>query len=134
MMIPHSGSIYNFYDDGKKSRLYKATILRVISKEEAKEVFFPTYCNHHTDWIPSTMVFEYEEPIGKQSLYDKWLEVKDEIDWVFADNTDYFIECSIPEYDDYTIWFARTNEGGWFSMDIQSDWQGGLLDTNKNKK
>ena len=30
------------------------------------------------------------------------------------------------------IWFARTKYGTWFSMDIQSNWQGGLLDVNRD--
>ena len=33
-------------------------------------------------------------------------------------------------YDDNLIWFARDTSGGWFSMDIQSDWQSGRLDVD----
>ncbi|MFR6305656.1 MAG: hypothetical protein ACLUNR_02360 [Bacilli bacterium] len=47
-------------------------------------------------------------------------------------NTDYFIGCYIPKYDNNLIWFARTKYGTWFSMDIQSNWQGGLLDVNRD--
>ena len=44
--------------------------------------------------------------------------------------TDYFIACSIPEFDDHIIWFVRKKDDGWFSMSIQSDWQGGYLDVD----
>ena len=52
--------------------------------------------------------------------------------WIWNGDTDYFIGCYIPEYDDHLIWFARTKYGTWFSMDIQSNWQGGLLDVNRD--
>lgn len=52
--------------------------------------------------------------------------------WIWNGDTDYFIGCYIPEYDDHLIWFARIKYGTWFSMDIQSNWQGGLLDVNRD--
>ena len=66
------------------------------------------------------------------SLYDHWHN--DEMpnhDWLYETETDYFVECSCPVYDDNNLWFVRTkNDGGWFSMDIQSWWQGGRLDVD----
>ena len=32
------------------------------------------------------------------------------------------------KYHKYNLWFARTKDGGWYSLDIQSSWQGGRLD------
>lgn len=50
------------------------------------------------------------------------------ISWIYAPITDYFVEVSCPKYDKYNLWFARTKDGGWYSLDIQSGWQGGRLD------
>lgn len=129
-MIPEIGKVYKFYDDGKVrvSRQYDATILNIITKEDAKKVMFSTYCNEYTSWEPTTNVYHDEEPVGEMSLYDKWIEESSYKDWIFAEDTDYFIECDIPDYDENRIWFTRTKEGGWFSLDIQSGWQGGILD------
>lgn len=95
--------IYNFFDDGKcsPSRLYKAYIKKVI-------------------------------PFNKADIHLKIHLVNSALNcsWIWNGDTDYFIGCYIPEYDDHLIWFARTKYGTWFSMDIQSNWQGGLLDVN----
>ena len=104
-MIPKKRQIYNFFDDGKcsPSRLYKAYVKKVI-------------------------------PFNKADIHLKIHLVNSALDydWIWNGDTDYFIGCYIPEYDDHLIWFARTKYGTWFSMDIQSNWQGGLLDVNRD--
>ena len=50
--------------------------------------------------------------------------------WLYAEETDFFVECEIPGYDENTIWFVRTVQGGWFSIDVQSSWQSGYLDVD----
>jgi len=102
-MLPKKGRIYNFFDDGKirTSRMYKAYVKKVI-------------------------------PFNKANIHLKIHLVNNSLryDWIWNGYTDYFIGCYIPRYDDNIIWFARTKEGKWFSMDIQSWWQGGLLDVS----
>ena len=157
--IPDVGKTYKFYDDGKVtlSRQYEAKVLRLVSPEEAKEIVFPTYYNRYNEET-TTIVVKDDDPNGLKSLYDCWrdqvkehtqheggciftkmtkdghiksLEVGDP--WLYANDTDWFIECEIPEYEpEYTVWFVRTIDGGWFSMDIQNCWMSGELDvTNK---
>lgn len=103
-MIPKKKQIYNFFDDGKcsPSRLYKAYVKKVI-------------------------------PFNKADIHLKVHLVNSALDcdWIWNGDTDYFVGCYIPKYDNYLVWFARTVNGGWFSMDIQSNWQGGLLDVNR---
>lgn len=103
-MIPKKKQIYNFFDDGKcsPSRLYKAYVKKVI-------------------------------PFNKADIHLKIHLVNSALDydWIWNGDTDYFIGCYIPEYDNHLVWFARTKYGSWFSMDIQSNWQGGLLDVNR---
>ena len=50
--------------------------------------------------------------------------------WLYSEETDFFVECEIPGYDENTIWFVRTVQGGWFSIDVQSSWQHGSLDVD----
>ena len=52
---------------------------------------------------------------------------------MYAEETDYFIGCAIPEYDDHIIWFVREKNGTWFSLNVQSWWQGGFLDVTGEK-
>ena len=104
-MIPKKRQIYNFFDDGKysSSRLYKAYVKKVI-------------------------------PFNKADIHLKIYLVNSALDcsWIWNGDTDYFIGCYIPKYDNHLIWFARTKYGTWFSMDIQSNWQGGLLDVKRD--
>lgn len=130
--IPQKGKTYKFYDDGKTSREYDAVVLRILSKDETKTIKFKARLDD--EYELSTL---YDKSWGfdeqytfRKSLYDIWKDAVKNIDWVFANDTDWFIECSIPLYDEYPIWFVRTNNGGWFSLDIQSSWQGGLLDVD----
>ena len=67
------------------------------------------------------------------SLEDIWKDEMTQCHWLYATETDYFIEASCPVYDDNYLWFARTKDGGWFSMNIQSWWQSGELDVDNTK-
>lgn len=142
--IPCTGDVVPFFDDGKirLSRLSAATVKRVIPHADAENILFPATVDE--DGI-ITACFGYETPYDKtKSLMDIWKESVDNHrctenfmvlpyspgeSWLHADDNDYFIECSIPTYDENTIWFARKADGGWFSLNIQNSWQGGRLDT-----
>lgn len=116
-MIPKVGNSYRFFDDGKltRSRMYIATVIDVVPFDKAKDITVDTNGYWH---------------ITSMSLVNAWeIDTDKEESWsVFANTTDYFIGCSIPEYDKHTIWFARTKDNGWFSFNIQSNWQSGRLD------
>lgn len=130
--IPQKGKTYKFYDDGKTSREYDAVVLRILTKDETKTIKFKARLdddNELSTYYDKSWGFDEQYTFHK-SLYDIWKDAVKNIDWVFSNDTDWFIECSIPLYDEYPIWFARTNNGGWFSLDIQSSWQGGLLDVD----
>lgn len=100
-MIPRLGKVYHFFDDGKirKGRHYLAKVLNVINYDKLPEEI-------------------------------KW-NILDNIEncpWLYAKHTDKAILCSIPDYDDDLIWFIRTKNNSWFSINVQSDWQSGILD------
>lgn len=118
--IPEIGKYYHFWDDGKSSpsRHYVCKCERVITPDEAKNIMVS---------VP------YDDDLTiETTLYDHWLESEmPEHDWLYAKETDYFVECSCPKYDENNLWFVRTRDGGWFSMNIQNWWQGGTLDVDE---
>jgi hypothetical protein len=128
--IPQIGKTYKFYDDGKASREYDAIVTKIVSKDDAKTIMFKAYLdedNELSTYYDNELDNEYT---FEKSLFDIWRDEVKNTDWLLAENTDYLIECSIPDYDKYPIWFVRTRTNDWFSLNIQSDWQGGLLDTD----
>ena len=121
--LPKIGQQYHFFDDGKitPSRHSIATVTRVVPFSEADSII--------------VKVREWDEEIDDPIYVDKhitevWKNDVIEHYWIMNAETDYLIECSIPDYDDNLIWSARDYAGGWFSMDIQSDWQAGRLDVD----
>ena len=121
--LPEVGKEYHFFDDGKitESRHYIAKVERIVTYEEAKELAVD--CKHWDD-------ADGDFYLAIEKLVDVWKEEVAEHYWLFNPQTDYFVECSIPEYDDNNIWFVRTKDGGWFSMNVQNTWQGGRLDVD----
>lgn len=143
--VPKVGDVHSFFDDGKRneSRHYKAEVLRVIPVEEGKKINFSLW--EYDGWNNDIKDWEEKQLINK-TLYEIWREEVDShrqskgftvliagaettlgAPWCYAEETDYFIECAIPKYDENTIWFARHVSGGWFSMDIQQSWMSGEL-------
>lgn len=115
--VPEVCKHYHFFDDGKTSpsRHYIARVERVVPIVDSPEILVP-----HFDY--------YLEELIPKSLWDIWNLEKADHGWIFSEATDYLVEASCPKYDENNLWFARTTDGGWFSMDIQSGWQGGRLD------
>ena len=106
--IPKVGEFYHFFDDGKlsSSRHYICKCEKIIPFNEFKNIHFTS----------------------ENSLYDIWESQINDYDWLYAKETDYAIICSCPKYDENDLYFVRTIDGGWFSIDIQSAWQSGRLD------
>lgn len=101
--IPKVNQTCMFFDDGKisYSRMYQATVKQVMKFNDAPDKV--------------KKAFERES-----KTYD----------WIWDKTTDYIIACDIKDYDKNLIWFARTTDGGWFSMDVDKAWQGGRLDVD----
>lgn len=99
--IPKVNQTCMFFDDGKisYSRMYQATVKQVMKFNDAPDKV--------------KKAFERESKTH---------------DWIWNKTTDYIIACEIKDYDNNLIWFARTVDGGWFSMDVDKSWQGGRLD------
>ena len=101
--IPKVNQTCMFFDDGKisYSRMYQATVKQVMVYDDAPDKV--------------KKAFERESKSH---------------DWIWNKTTDYIIACDIKYYDNNLIWFARTVDGGWFSMDVDKSWQGGRLDVD----
>lgn len=99
--VPKVNQTCMFFDDGKVSfsRMYQATVKQVMLYDNAPDKV--------------KKAFERESK---------------EHDWIWNKTTDYIVACEIKDYDKNLIWFARTVDGGWFSMDVDKTWQGGRLD------
>lgn len=120
--IPKVGEKLHFWDDGKNgdSRHYLAIVTHVLTPEQTHKV--------HLD----LSYYKDEENPPKNLIEIQKYQAK-ECSWLYAKETDYFIGCAIPEYDDHIIWFVREKNGTWFSLDVQSWWQGGFLDVTGEK-
>ena len=127
--------IYAGYTLGEADILRRAMSKKkkeLLEKEESK--FIEKSIEHnHTKEQAQKLTFTKTDSQDKEyetTLYDIWKREVIEHDWLYAEDTDVFVKCDIPEYDKDPIYFARTKDGGWFSMDVTSWWQGGRLDVD----
>ena len=124
--IPEVGKYYHFFDDGKlsPSRHYICRVERLLSKEEANDIMVDVpYWNSMTNENETVTI----------TLFEKWQEEKEDVDFLYSEDTDYFVELSCPEYDNNNLYAVRTQDGGWFTLDVQSFWQTGSLDVTGKK-
>ena len=122
--LPIIGEYYHFFDDGKISatRHYIAKCVEIIPFEKFKKI-----------QIEGVLIFDDDvstEITTTQSLYKIWQREQKDCDFLYANETDFAIKCSCPIYDKNDLYFVRTKDGGWFSMNIQSSWQTGRLDVD----
>lgn len=101
--VPEVGKEYHIFDDGKinPSRHYIAKVVEIISPEYAKDI---------------------------TGLLEIWKQEKSECNWLFAESTDYFVRAKSDSYDLNSLYFVRTVDGGWFSLDFPNIWMGARLD------
>lgn len=134
--IPKIGSSYHFFDDGKikESRHYIATVLDVITPEQTKNIMFSRADDEISFEISLYEIWRNEIDDHRQDTNFKVIAAGASMEvgapWLYAEETDYFIKCSIPEYDENNVWFVRTVNGGWFSLDTNSWWMSGELDVD----
>lgn len=127
--VPEVGKEYHFWDDGKSSpsRHYICRCERIVrSIKEAKTIMFTL--KKYEGFFKNSSYTNY-----KISLYDIWKKESAMDYWLFAEDTDAFVEISCPKYDENNLWAVRTKDGGWFTLDIQSSWQGGEVDVTGEK-
>ena len=114
--LPKIGEFYHFFDDGKTSpgRHYICKCEQIIPIKETNKI----------------VIERNDEDIGKvkYTLNEIWVSEKLNHDWLYANKTDYIIVCSCPKYDEDLLYFCRTKDGGWFSMNTTNCWQSGRLD------
>ena len=129
--VPVIGKYYYFFDDGKTSpsRCYKAKVVRVIPYDEC-DLEYEIYDYNCDCKIPKTLKDIHKEEVDENFNVLNGSDTTPGKSWLYAEETDFFIECEIPGYDENTIWFVRTVQGGWFSIDVQSSWQSGYLDVD----
>lgn len=138
-MIPEIGKTYHFFDDGKirESRHYIALVKTIITPEKAKNIYVerPDYYNGDGYYITMSLYDVWREEIDNHRQSKNFTVINGSstepgAPWLYAEDTDYFIKCRIPEYDSTDVWFVRMTTGGWFSLDIANNWTSGLLDVS----
>lgn len=99
--LPEVGKEYHIFDDGKINygRHYTTEIIEIIPFGECKN----------------------------EELIAAWQQEVKSCYWLFAPETDYFIKAT-SEYDKNFLYFVRTVDGGWFSVNFPSCWMGAELD------
>lgn len=100
--IPEVGKEYHIFDDGKirPSRHYIAKITEVIPFEKAD-----------------------------QEIVCAWRSEVESAYWLYATETDYFIKAD-SDFDENPLYFARTKDSGWFSINYPNWWMSARLDVD----
>lgn len=95
------GKEYHIFDDGKL-RLTSHYICKII------------------DIVPFNKCKD-------QDLLDAWKNKVEEYHWLFSPETNYFVK-GVSSFDDNPLYFVRTKNRGWFSIDYPNWWMGAILD------
>lgn len=100
--VPLKGGVYHAFDDGKinPDRHMLLRVLDVWGRISMKP------------WMIAVMKYNAEKA-----------------HWIFNDDTDYFIE-TICDKTGEKLWFARSKDGGWYSLQVESHMDSCLLDVN----
>ena len=100
--VPEVGKEYHIFDDGKvkPSRHYIAKITELISFDDIQE---------------------------QPDLYAEWQSEVKNCYWLYAKATDYFVKAE-SNFDENALYFVRTTDGGWFSIDYPNFWMSARLD------
>lgn len=95
--VPNCGERFHFFDDGKTSpsRHFIVEITKVISWDQ----------------------------LQSHDLIKEITEEQKQCTWLYAPTTDYVLQGQLLGTDIEPLWFIRTHEGGWFSIDF---WAGEL--------
>lgn len=136
--VPKVGDKHSFFDDGKirESRHSYATVLDVITPQEAKDIMInriqrDAYGNYSEQTISLFDIWRQEIDDCRTSEMVRVIDGNRVITsgepWCYAEETDYFVKCSIPTYDEHDVWFVRHVNGGWFSMDTEKGLMSGRL-------
>lgn len=99
--VPEVGKEYHIFDDGKvsQSRHYIAKIVEVIPFAECKN----------------------------KNVLKAWKESVHSYDFLYAVATDYFIKAE-SDFDNCPLYFVRTVDGDWFSIDYPYSCMSARLD------
>lgn len=135
--VPKIGDKHHFFDDGKmrESRHYIAEVLDIIKPELTRNILINRIGFNGSDtymYLQSLHDIWREEVNSHRNsenfkVLGKGVENKPGAPWCYAEETDYFVKCSIPNYDEHPVWFVRHVDGGWFSIDAENTWMGGKL-------
>lgn len=122
MTIPIIGKYYHFFEKGdlKVNKHFICRCEKIITLEEAKGLLL----NYQHEKLDSLYNIWQKILQEEKSLYVKKFE--------YSDETDIFVEISCPKFDSEYLWCVRTKDGNLRSLNIQNNWQNGVLDINED--
>lgn len=120
MTIPIIGKYYHFFEKGdlKINKHFICRCEKIITLEETKGLLL----NYQHEKLDSLYNIWQKILQEEKNLYVKTFE--------YSDETDIFVEISCPKFDSEFLWCVRTKDGNLRSLNIQNNWQNGVLDTN----
>lgn len=105
--IPEVGKEYHIFDDGKVK---------------------PT--RHWTARITELILFS---DCTDEKVIDAWKSDVEECPWLYSETTDYIVKAEAPEYNrEDALYFVRTTDGGWFSLDYPNWFSSARLDIDSS--
>lgn len=137
--VPEIGKTYDFYDNGVvcETRKYSARCVNILTPDEANDVIFAVYgyrfCKEPKPIEPEKKSLSefwkdnVEHCRNSSDSVVKHFEADENGYCLYAPTTDYFVCCEMKDYDVNKLWFARTVDGGWFSIVIHNDLAFGSL-------
>ena len=119
MNFPKKGQVFKFYDDCKTGPYKKhyGQIKDIITIEDAKNI--NVLCNGD---------YKYGVDLKNLSIYDAWKKNAGNIP--FAEKTDYVLIVDVPSFDDEVLYAVRGTDNNWYTMNIHSNWQFGIVDVD----
>ena len=121
MTKPIIGNYYNFFNTGSflnPNKLYICRCEIILTVDESKQLLLG-YMDEFLDSL-----FNIWDRTARSRFIDCYLGD------TFSATTDGFIGISCPKFDKNILWCAETINEHWYSINIQHEWQGGILDVN----
>ena len=133
--VPEVGKEYHFWDDGKSGpgRHYICRVEELIKPKAAKKIML----DYNDEKVSLYEIWKYEINTHRNSegfrVIGNGAGSEPGSPWLYDEDTDWFVRISCPIYDENDLYAVRTVWGGWFTLNIQSWWQGGDIDVTGEK-
>lgn len=108
--VPELYGYYDFWDNDRREEKYHyfAWVMDIITPDRAKNIILPVPTHNFDDGTVTNV---------EMSLYERWEEEVLFCNDIYQDFTDFFIKANIPGYSENPVYFVRSKDGTWYSID-----------------